>query len=115
VRWASPSTSKAALEESDIEPIHDSELATQAGVSERTLRTAFNEYDQIGPREYLQIRQLHAVRGDLLVSDPAKKTVTDILTRWGVWEFGRFSGRYKRHFGELPIETLRRQSRKIGR
>jgi AraC family ethanolamine operon transcriptional activator len=98
--------SKAALEESGSEPIHVSELATQVGVSERTLRTAFNEYYQIGPRQYLQIRQLHAVRRDLLVSDPAEKTVGDTLTKCGVWEFGRFSGRYKRHFGELPSETL---------
>jgi AraC family ethanolamine operon transcriptional activator len=107
--------SKAALEEWDNEPIHVSELATQAGVSERTLRTAFNDYYQVGPHEYLQNRQLHAVRRDLLVSDPAEKTVTDILSRRGVWEFGRFSGRYKRHFGELPSETLRQRSLMVGR
>jgi AraC family ethanolamine operon transcriptional activator len=100
--------SKAALEKSGSELIHVSELATQAGVSKRTLRTAFNEYYQIGPRQYLLLRQLHAVRRDLLLSAPAEKTIADILTRWGVWEFGRFSGIYKRHFGELPSETLGR-------
>ena len=100
--------SKAALEESDSQPFHVSELATKVGVSERTLRTTFNDYYQIGPREYLQSRQLHAVHRDLLLSAPAEKIITDILTKLGVWEFGRFSGIYKRHFGELPSETLLR-------
>jgi len=107
--------SKAALEKFGSEPIHVSDLTTQVGVSERTLRTTFNEYYQIGPRQYLQSRQLHAVRRDLLLSAPAEKTITDILTRWGVWEFGRFSGLYKRHFGELPSETLGRQALNVGR
>ena len=34
--------------------------------------------------------------------------VTDILAAMGIWEFGRFAGRYRRHFGELPSETLKR-------
>lgn len=89
-------------------PIHVSELAAQVGVSERTLRRVFNMYYGVGPRKYLFVRQLNKVRRNLLVSDSDETTVTDVLTRWGVWEFGRFSGRYKRQFGELPSETLRR-------
>jgi AraC family ethanolamine operon transcriptional activator len=34
--------------------------------------------------------------------------VADVLTRHGIWEFGRFAGRYYRHFGELPSQTLSR-------
>jgi AraC-like DNA-binding protein len=97
------------LEEVGDEPIHVSELSAQADVSERTLRKAFNDYYQIGPRRYLNVRQLHKARRDLLVSDPEETSVTEILVRWGVWEFGRFAGRYRRHFGELPSETLRRR------
>ena len=36
------------------------------------------------------------------------ESVADILTRHGIWEFGRFAARYRRHFGELPSQTLRR-------
>jgi AraC-like DNA-binding protein len=97
------------LDEYENGPIHVSELATQAGVPERTLRRVFNEYYGIGPREYLLLRQLNKVRRNLLVSDCDQTTVTDVLTRWGVWELGRFSGRYRRQFGELPSATLRRK------
>jgi len=100
--------SHAVLEKFDSEPIHVSELGSLVGVSERSLRTVFNEYYQMGPRQYLMLRQLHKVRHDLMESDPDKTTVADVLTRWGVWEFGRFSGRYRTRFGELPNETLRR-------
>lgn len=96
------------LDEYDNGPIHVSALAAQTGVSERTLRRVFNEYYGVGPREYLLLRQLNKVRRNLLVSDFDQTTVTDVLTRWGVWELGRFSGRYRRQFGELPSATLRR-------
>jgi hypothetical protein len=47
-----------AIEVAANTPVHVSELAQAVGVSERSLRTAFNECYQIGPRRYLQLRQL---------------------------------------------------------
>ena len=35
-------------------------------------------------------------------------TVTDVLSRSGIWDFGRFAARYRRQFGESPSETVRR-------
>jgi AraC-like DNA-binding protein len=102
------SRSKTVLDEREDQPLHVSELAALVGVSERTLRRTFNEYFGVGPRTYLLLRQLHQVHRDLLASHPEETTVTDVLTRWGVWELGRFAGRYKRHFGELPSLTLGR-------
>jgi AraC-like DNA-binding protein len=98
----------AILEERSESPMHVSELAARVGVSERTLRRAFNKYYGFGPRTYLFLRLVNKVRQHLLLADPDETTVTKVLTQWGVWEFGRFSGRYKRFFGELPSETLRR-------
>ncbi len=33
-------------------------------------------------------------------------TVTEMATRFGVWEFGRFARDYRLLFGEYPSETL---------
>jgi AraC family ethanolamine operon transcriptional activator len=102
---------QAILEDSDAEPMTASLLANLAGVSERRLRQAFNERYQVGPRRYLLLRQLHAVRRDLLASQPEATTVTEAVTARGVWHFGRFTARYKSLFNELPSETLRRGPR----
>jgi AraC family ethanolamine operon transcriptional activator len=34
--------------------------------------------------------------------------VAEVLVGHGIWEFGRFAGRYRAHFGELPSQTLLR-------
>jgi transcriptional regulator GlxA family with amidase domain len=87
------------------------ELAAAAAVSERTLRTAFNEYYGVGPVHYLQLRQLHQVYHALRAADPETGSVTDIMMRHGEWEFGRFASRYHRLFGELPSVTLKTHRR----
>ena len=91
------------------------ELATAAGVSERTLETVFNEYYGVGPRRYLHLRQLNLIRCALKAADPEKASVTEVLAQYGVWEFGRFASRYRRHYGERPSDTLRRKGAVIAR
>jgi AraC family transcriptional regulator, ethanolamine operon transcriptional activator len=38
----------------------------------------------------------------------AGATVQDVAARWGFWHLGQFSLDYKKHFFELPSETLSR-------
>src|SRR5208282_237053 len=82
-------------------------LASAAGVSQRTLRTAFHEYFGTGPAQFLKLRALYQARQALRGSDPSKTTVAEVATRFGIWEFGRFARDYRSLFGELPSETLR--------
>jgi transcriptional regulator GlxA family with amidase domain len=84
------------------------DLASAAGVSERTLRAAFQGYFGIGPVQFLRLRTLNQVRDSLRNCDPALTTVTDVATRFGVWELGRLARDYRLLFGELPSQTLRR-------
>jgi len=84
------------------------DLASTAGVSERTLRAAFQDYFGIGPAEFLKLRTLNLARDMLRNSDLALTTVTGVATRFGVWELGRFARDYRLLFGELPSQTLRR-------
>ena len=105
------SRSKALLEEREGKIILIEELAAAADVSERTLRTAFKEYFGTGPVRYLHLRQLHQVHRALRVAEPEAVSVSDVLLKYGVWDFSRFASRYRQLFGELPSETLRRKKR----
>ena len=98
--------SKELLEKRYGKPVLLGELVAAAGISERTLRRAFKEYFGVGPVRYLQLRQLHQVERALRAADAEAVSVTDVLVRHGVWQFGRFALRYRQLFGELPSETL---------
>jgi transcriptional regulator GlxA family with amidase domain len=89
-------------------PIYLTEICAAICVSERTLRAACEEYLEMGPIRYLNLRRMHQVRQALLGADPSKATVTSVVTDHGFWELGRFSVAYRALFGESPSETLRR-------
>ena len=86
------------------------ELAQIAGVSERTLRSAFVGYLGMAPMKYLSLRRLHHAREVLQSASPGELTVSMVAARFGFWDFGRFAGKYHRLFGEFPSETLRHPS-----
>jgi AraC-like DNA-binding protein len=90
------------------ERLHITDLCEAAGVSERTLQYAFREVMGMTPVAYLTRLRLHRVREGLLAANHGTTTVTNEALRWGFWHFGDFSCAYKRCFGELPSETLRR-------
>jgi AraC family ethanolamine operon transcriptional activator len=87
------------------------ELANAASVSERTLRTAFNEYFGVGPIRFLQLRQLNRIHRALKAAEAEESTVSQILIEHGEWAFSRFAARYRRLYGELPSDTLRRRTK----
>jgi transcriptional regulator GlxA family with amidase domain len=86
-------------------------LAAHADVTERTLCRAFHDTFDISPLDYINLRLLHRVRRSLLAAAPDQTTVSAVLMEHGVWEHGRFAGRYRRQFGEALSETLRRTAR----
>ena len=97
-----------ALEEREHYSVR--ELVATTGVTERTLRRAFQEFFGVGPHRYLQLRSLHAIYRELRAAEPDETSVSRVLADHGAWEFGRVAGRYQQLFGELPSETLRRRS-----
>lgn len=101
---------RRSMEAIEVAPILPTaaELARQVAVNERTLLRMFQETFGVPPKQYLMLRQLHLIRRILNTGAHERATVADVLVRHGVWEFGRFAGRYRRHFGELPSETLHR-------
>jgi AraC family ethanolamine operon transcriptional activator len=96
-----------AIEESQTLPTA-ADLARLVAVTDRTLLRAFHETFGLPPKKYLMLRQLHQIQRVLKRGVEETATVADVLARHGIWEFGRFAGRYRGHFGELPSETLLR-------
>jgi transcriptional regulator GlxA family with amidase domain len=82
--------------------------APAAGIAGRTLYKHFRLSKGVAPMAYLRNVRLRKARDDMLRGNPADK-VTDIAKRWGFDHLGRFAAEYRRCYGEMPSETLRRR------
>lgn len=94
-------------EENPDQALYIPEVCAAIGASERTLRVCCQEHLGISPKRYLLLRRMHLVRA-LRAAAASATTVTEIATRYGFWQFGRFAGEYKLLFAELPSVTLAR-------
>jgi AraC-like DNA-binding protein len=56
---------------------------------------------------YLHDLRMAAAHRDLLGSD-GKQVVADVALRWGFTHLGRFAAEYRKRFGQLPSQTLKR-------
>jgi AraC-like DNA-binding protein len=101
----------AMIEQNPDESVYLADLCAVAGVSERTLRACCHDSLGMGPKQYLLRRRMMLARRALHHGDTTETSVTEIATRYGFWQFGRFSVEYKAQFGEMPSTTLRRPLR----
>lgn len=93
------------------EPITVADLCLELGVSRRTLQYSFQEVLGLNPVRFLRAMRLNGVRRDLKTPRLPADSVQDAAAKWGFWHLGHFVTDYKRMFGELPSETLRRKGR----
>jgi AraC-like DNA-binding protein len=84
------------------------ELAKALNVSPRALLRAFRRMVLTGPARYIMLRRLNMVRRMIRHEHCRERSLTKIAADCGISELGRFAGQYKKLFGELPSETLRR-------
>lgn len=87
------------------------EVCAALGVSHRTLSYCCQDFLGMAPKRYFYLRRMHMVRRALRQAE-RHATVTEIATRHGFWEFGRFSTHYKALFNETPSTTLRKGEQK---
>ncbi len=99
---------RRATEDNPDEPLYIPELCEAIGVSARTLRSCCREQLGMSPKRYLLLRRMQLARRTLRDSTSTVTTVSEIATRYGFWQFGRFAGEYKSLFGESPSATLGR-------
>jgi len=99
------------IEENPEQALYIPEICKAIRVPDRTLRRCCQEHLGIGPKRYLLLRRLHLVRRELRHARPETTTTTEIATRFGFWQLGRFAVEYQSLFGESPSATLSRQPR----
>ena len=88
-------------------PINIEALCTMVGASWATLQRAFIEEFGVSPSSYIKSRRLSAVQSELIKKGPTA-VISDVANRWGFWHMGSFAADYRKQFGELLSETLRR-------
>lgn len=90
------------------EPITLPRIAAAAGISVRALTRGFQDFRGTSPMAWLKGLRLERVREDLLSSDSARGSVSQIALAWGFDHLGHFGQDYRRRYGETPRETLQR-------
>lgn len=86
------------------------QLCHIASVSERTLQYAFNERYGMPPNAFVKRWKLNTARRVLLHAEPSQTTVTQVALDLGFAHPSQFATDYRRLFGELPSQTLRREA-----
>lgn len=110
--WVGPAALRRAVAFIDAhahQPVTLTQVAEAAGVTGRALRHAFARQYCTTPSGYLQRVRLERAHEELRAADPARgTTVAGIASKWG-WSSPRvFEAAYRRRFGVLPSQTLRR-------
>lgn len=95
------------IEESYADAITVTDLAAILGTPLRTLQKQFRAAHGITVRDYLSSVRLSALRR-ALETGGEEVSVTSAALDAGLFHLGRASAAYRRRFGELPSETLRR-------
>jgi len=81
-------------------------LCQALNVSQRSLNRAFSETFDMSAQQYTGLARLHAIRRALRHAD-VDDTVTEVATRFNVWDSGRMASAYRQLFGIYPSEELR--------
>ncbi len=86
--------------------VHIEDLCRVTGVGVRTLQCCFREYFNMTITDYLNTVRLDSVHRELAAAHRSQDSVTKIALRHGFTHLGRFSVKFREHFGESPSATL---------
>lgn len=109
--YYSPATVKLAedyMRSHFADPILISDLLKVCRCSRRALFSNFQVSRDYTPMMFLNEQRLQAARKKLMESAPQEDSVSNIAFKCGFLHLGRFPQSYKKRFGELPSETLKK-------
>lgn len=99
---------QAYIEENIEHILTPEDISRESGVSLRSIYAGFQTYLHSSPMAYIKSIKLDRIRKDLERHEPSETTVTDIALKYGISHFSNFAASYKKKFGELPSDTLRK-------
>lgn len=99
----------ALVEKCGDEHLGLEDLCVVAKVPERTLNETFRRELGITPAAFVKGYRLFGVHRELWRADSSHVRVSDVANTWGFWHMGQFAADYRRLFGELPRESLKRR------
>lgn len=85
------------------------DIARAACVSLRSLYAGFQTYLHCSPMTFVKNTKLDKINDELKHGEAATTSISDVVSKYGISSLGNFSANYRRRFGELPRETLRRK------
>ncbi len=93
---------------SDIESLFSiKQLCVMVGVSERTLLYAFKEKYKVSTSQYIKAHRLNKVKQEIYTTK--RKSISKIAGKYHFWHMGQFAKDFKKQFGILPSEVLKKQ------
>ncbi len=95
------------IQTTPLDEISLNKFCSNNDINKRTLQRAFIEQYGISPKFYAKAHHLNSVYKKLLHNDAKTTRIADIACSHGFWHMGQFATDYRRHFGELPSETLK--------
>lgn len=107
-----PATVRRAMsfiDESATDELNLTAIAAAVGENPHALHDAFHRTLNTTPMAYLQRVRLEHAHRELVDAEPGcDTTLADFARRWGYSLPRNFSAAYHQHYGEYPLETLRR-------
>lgn len=101
------STALARIDACEQGSLRVDDLCALAGVSPRTMRTAFQATLGMPPSRYIRRRRLNLVRSALQAAVPGQVTIAAVAHHFGFHDPGRMAADYHELFAEYPSDTLR--------
>jgi AraC-like DNA-binding protein/plasmid maintenance system antidote protein VapI len=92
-----------------VEPISVTDLATEVGVSVRSLQSGFRKFLGLKPVEYIRRCRLEKLHESLIHCDD-DNNVTKIMLDCGIMNFGRYAQYYRQQYGCRPSDTMRNRN-----
>jgi AraC-like DNA-binding protein len=85
------------------------ELAKLTQMSERSLYGLFERNVRTTPQQYIRQKKLERINCCLRDPECYVRNLTELAMDFGFMHLGRFSEHYRKQFGELPSDTLKRR------